>query len=93
MVPESTPVRSVRAAAELCREQWQRCARVQARMPAVKNNRRIHAATVVVALGISAPGEKVPLGLWLSSTENATMCTALVQDLPPRGLRVEERLR
>jgi len=48
--------------------------------------------TVVVALGISATGEKVPLGLWLGSTENATICTALVQDLLARGLRVEGRL-
>jgi transposase-like protein len=48
--------------------------------------------TVVVALGISATGEKVPLGLWLGSTENATVCTALVQDLLARGLRVEGRL-
>jgi len=47
---------------------------------------------VVVALGISPEGEKVPLGLWLGSTENATICTALVQDLLARGLRVEERL-
>jgi transposase-like protein len=48
--------------------------------------------TVVVALGVSATGEKVPLGLWLGSTENATICTALVQDLLARGLRVEGRL-
>ena len=47
---------------------------------------------VVVALGISPEGRKVPLGLWLGSTENATICTALVQDLLARGLRIEGRL-
>lgn len=47
---------------------------------------------IVVALGVSPAGEKMPLGLWLGSTENATICTALVQDLLARGLRVEGRL-
>lgn len=47
---------------------------------------------VVVALGISREGKKMPLGLWLGSTENATICTALVQDLLARGLRIEGRL-
>jgi putative transposase len=44
---------------------------------------------VVVALGISPRGDKLPLGLWLGSTENATVCTALLQNLLERGLRVE----
>ena len=44
---------------------------------------------VVVALGITAAGDKVPLGLWLGSTENATVCTALLQSLFERGLRAD----
>jgi putative transposase len=44
---------------------------------------------VVVALGVTADGTKVPLGLWLGSTENAAVCTALVQDLIERGLHVD----
>ena len=45
--------------------------------------------TVVVSLGITADGTKVPLGLRLGSTENAVLCTSLLQDLLERGLRIE----
>ena len=43
--------------------------------------------TVVVTLGITIDGTKVPLGIWLSSTENSRVCTAMLQDLLERGLR------
>ena len=48
--------------------------------------------TVVVALGILADGRKVVLGLWLGSTENAVLCTALLNDLLERGLKVDSRV-
>lgn len=48
--------------------------------------------TVVVSLGITGDGTKVPLGLWLGSTENAALCTSMLQDLLGRGLHVEGRL-
>lgn len=48
--------------------------------------------TLVAALGIAVGGEKVPLGLWQGSTENATVCTALLQDLLERGLRIEAKI-
>lgn len=48
--------------------------------------------SVVVALGVKVDGTKVPLGLWLGSTENAVVVTALAQDLVERGLRIEGRL-
>lgn len=48
--------------------------------------------TVVVALGITSEGTKVPLGLALGSTENAALCTSLLQGLLSRGLRVEDKL-
>jgi transposase-like protein len=41
---------------------------------------------MIVALGITTEGVKVPLGLWESSTENATVATALLSDLVERGL-------
>lgn len=44
--------------------------------------------TVVVALGITTEGAKKPLGLWQGSTENATVCTALLQSLFDRGLAI-----
>ena len=44
--------------------------------------------TVVVSLGITEDGTKVPLGLRLGSTENAPLCTSLLQDLLERGLRI-----
>ena len=37
--------------------------------------------TVVVTLGITIDGTKVPLGIWLGSTENSRVCTAMLQDL------------
>ena len=48
--------------------------------------------TVVVSLGITADGTKVPLGLRVGSTENTALCTSLLQDLLERGLRIEQRL-
>lgn len=46
--------------------------------------------SVIVALGVTSDGTKVPLGLWLGSTENAVLATELLQDLLARGLRVEQ---
>ena len=46
--------------------------------------------TNIVALGITTEGEKIPLGLWEGSTENATVATALLSDLVERGLDVEQ---
>lgn len=48
--------------------------------------------TVVVSLGITADGTKVPLGLRLGSTENTALCTSLLQDLLDRGLRIDGRV-
>jgi len=41
---------------------------------------------MIVALGITTDGVKVPLGLWEGDTENATVVTALLSDLVDRGL-------
>ena len=46
--------------------------------------------TNIVALGITTEGEKLPLGLWDGSTENAAVATALLADLVDRGLDVEQ---
>lgn len=48
--------------------------------------------TLVIAMGISADGSKHILGLWQGSTENATICRELLQDLLGRGLRVTGQL-
>jgi len=48
--------------------------------------------TLVVALGITTTGEKIPLGLEQGSTENAALCTTLLNGLIERGLRVNERI-
>ena len=48
--------------------------------------------TVIVVLAITRDGGKVPLGLRLGSTENAVVCTELVQDLLARGLTLPGRV-
>jgi transposase-like protein len=48
--------------------------------------------TVIVVLGITPDGTKVPLGLRLGSTENAVVCTDLLQDLLARGLTLAGRV-
>jgi transposase-like protein len=45
---------------------------------------------MIVALGITTQGVKIPLGLWERSTENATVATALLSDLVERGLDPEQ---
>jgi len=45
---------------------------------------------MIVALGISTEGVKIPLRLWEGSTENATVATALLSDLVERGLDPEQ---
>jgi len=48
--------------------------------------------TVIVVLGITRDGHKAPLGLRLGSTENAVVCTELLQDLLARGLALDGRV-
>lgn len=45
--------------------------------------------SVILALGVATDGTKVPLGLWIGSTENAVVATELLQNLVERGLRVD----
>jgi transposase-like protein len=48
--------------------------------------------TMIIALGVTIDGTKVPLGLWGGSTENAPVATALLQSLVERGLRVDHSM-
>jgi putative transposase len=48
--------------------------------------------TVIVVIGLTRDGEKKPLGLRLGSTENAVLCTELLQDLLARGVSLGERV-
>jgi transposase-like protein len=41
---------------------------------------------IVVALGLDKGGKKHVLGLWQGATENATVCTSLLEDIARRGL-------
>ena len=52
----------------------------------------LHGRTNIVALGISTEGDKLALGLWDGSSENATVVAALLADLVDRGLDVEQGL-
>jgi transposase-like protein len=45
---------------------------------------------MILALGITTEGVKIPLGLWEGSSENATVATALLSDLVERGLDPEQ---
>jgi transposase-like protein len=47
---------------------------------------------VLVALGVTIDGTKVPLGIWAGSTENTTVVTGLLSNLVERGLRVEHSM-
>src|SRR5260370_40875854 len=48
--------------------------------------------TVIVVLRITRDGTQPPLALRLGSTENAVVCTELLQDLLARGLALEGRV-
>ena len=48
--------------------------------------------TMVGALGVTADGTKVPLGVVEGSTENATVCTGLISGLQDRGLDAADGL-
>jgi transposase-like protein len=52
----------------------------------------LHGYTNIVALGITTEGEKLALGLWDGSTENAAVAGALLSDLVDRGVDVEQGL-
>jgi transposase-like protein len=45
---------------------------------------------IVVALGVDVDGRKHPLGLWEGTTENKTVCNALLGNLIERGLTIEQ---
>lgn len=44
---------------------------------------------VIIGLGVTEDGKKVPLGVWCGSTENHVIATALLQNMIERGLRVD----
>ena len=52
----------------------------------------LHGRTNIVALGISTEGEKLALGVWDGSSQNAAVASALLSDLVDRGLDVEQGL-
>ena len=41
---------------------------------------------IVIALGVTMDGQKIPLGFVESATENERICRQLIQDLIRRGL-------
>jgi transposase-like protein len=45
--------------------------------------------SVLVALGVTIDGTKLPLGIWAGSTENTVIVTELLSTLVTRGLRVD----
>jgi len=47
---------------------------------------------VIVALAITADGQKFPVGLWDGASENKTVVTAMLADLISRGLSAEDGL-
>jgi len=52
----------------------------------------LHGNTNIVALGITTEGDKLALGVWDGSSENAAVASALLSDLVDRGLDVEQGL-
>jgi transposase-like protein len=48
--------------------------------------------SVLVALGVTIDGTKVPLGIWAGSTENTVIVTELLSNLVARGLRVDSAM-
>jgi putative transposase len=52
----------------------------------------LHGNTNIVALGVTTEGDKLALGLWEGSSENAAVASALLADLVDRGLDVEQGL-
>lgn len=46
----------------------------------------------IVALGIDTKGEKLALGYWEGSTENATITNELLADLERRGLKLSDEI-
>jgi putative transposase len=52
----------------------------------------LHGRTNIVALGVSTEGDKLALGVWQGSSENAAVASALLADLVDRGLDVEQGL-
>ena len=49
-------------------------------------------AVLVVAVGIDTQGAKHILGLWQGSTENADVCTMLINDMIRRGLKTQPEI-
>jgi transposase-like protein len=49
-------------------------------------------AQIVIALGVTREGRKIPLGFVQATTENAASCSELLRDLLRRGLTYEDGL-
>jgi putative transposase len=48
--------------------------------------------TIVIAVGITATGKKVPLGFVQTATENESVCATVFRGLMERGLRLDDGL-
>jgi hypothetical protein len=48
--------------------------------------------SVVIALGVTLDGTKMPLGIWAGSTENTVVVTELLTNLIARNLHVEQSM-
>jgi transposase-like protein len=48
--------------------------------------------SVLIALGVTIDGSKIPLGIWAGSSENTTVVTELLSNLVARGLPVEHSM-
>ena len=47
---------------------------------------------IVIALGITMEGEKIPLGFIETGTENGSVCKGFIQDLEGRGLNTDNEI-
>ncbi len=90
--PSSVSRRFIRASARQLRALQERRLEGYDIVALVLDGKTCAADEVVIALGITATGEKVLLGFVQTATENERVCAAFLRELGERGLRADRGL-
>ena len=85
--PSTVSRRFIQASAQRLRTFQERRLDAYDLVAVVLDGKTFAADLMVVALGITLTGEKIPLGFVETSTENARVCTQFLRQLVERGLR------
>lgn len=90
--PSTVSRRFIRASAQQLQALQERRLEAYDVVALLLDGKTFAADSLVIALGITVTGEKVPLGFVQTATENEPVCAAFLRELVERGLQTDQGL-